>query len=102
IEASDWEQSVVAFLRKGAEEEPPVLVVSNFTPVRRNNYRVGVPRPGFWHELLNTDSKEYAGSGVGNMGGVDAVPIAWHGQRWSVVLTLPPLATLMLRPEVQE
>ncbi len=100
LEASDWENSVLTFLRKGDEGDPPVLVAANFTPVPRQNYRVGVPRSGLWRELLNSDAVEYRGSGQGNMGGVEASPIPWQGRPWSVVLTLPPLAAVFLRAEI--
>ena len=69
------------------------LVVCNFTPVVRHNYRIGVPRPGRYVERLNTDALEYGGSGVGNGGEVRSEPTAWHGHPQSLRLTLPPLAT---------
>ena len=75
-----------------------MLVVSNFTPVPRHGYRVGVPTPGLHRELLNTDAQVYGGSNVGNWGGLRAEPVAWHGQPHSLVLTLPPLAVLILKP----
>ena len=67
--------------------------------LRRLAYRLGLPRTGHWAELLNTDSEHYGGSNVGNLGGVDAVDEPWHGQPASAVVTLPPLAGLILRPE---
>jgi 1,4-alpha-glucan branching enzyme len=70
--------------------------VCNFTPVPRHGYRVGVPLPGLWRERLNTDSSLYGGSDVGNQGGVHSQEVAAHGRPHSVVLTLPPLATLIL------
>jgi 1,4-alpha-glucan branching enzyme len=69
-----------------------VLVVANFTPVPRYNYRIGVPTAGFWKELLNSDAGEYYGSSLGNFGGVEADSIPCHSQPYSVNLTLPPLA----------
>lgn len=75
-----------------------MLVVSNFTPVPRHGYRVGAPAGGDYRELLNTDGAAYGGSNVGNSGGVWAQPIAWQGQSYSLVLTLPPLATVVLKP----
>ena len=75
----------------------PVLVVCNFTPVPRANYRVGVPRGGRWRELLNSDAAIYGGSGMGNLGGVDAAPVPAHGRVHSLTLTLPPLATIVLQ-----
>jgi 1,4-alpha-glucan branching enzyme len=97
VDASDWQHSVISFLRRGRSEVEAVLVVCNFTPVPRHGYRVGVPAPGFWRELLNSDGREYGGSGVGNLGGTvgDAVPS--HGRDHSLVLTLPPLAVVFLK-----
>jgi 1,4-alpha-glucan branching enzyme len=97
VSRTDWEQSVVAFLRKAADA-PPVLVVCNFTPVARLDYRVGVPRPGHWRELLNSDAEAYGGSGTGNFGGVDADPIPYDGFDQSVSLSVPPLGALFLKP----
>ena len=71
-----------------------MLVVVNFTPVPREGYRIGLPAPGRWAERLNTDAALYGGSGMGNLGGVEAVAEPWHGQPCSATLTLPPLATL--------
>jgi 1,4-alpha-glucan branching enzyme len=69
-----------------------VLVVCNFTPVPRSSYGVGAPRPGFWREVLNSDSTEYGGSGMGNLGGVEAAAVPRHSRPWSLELTLPPLS----------
>ncbi|BAU48056.1 glycogen branching protein [Sulfurifustis variabilis] len=96
VDVHDWEQSVVSFLRKGRDEE--VLVVCNFTPVPRENYRVGVPRDGYWYELLNSDAEIYGGAGFGNLGGVEASPLPAHGHYHSVALTLPPLGIVLLKP----
>ena len=98
VDCNDWQSSVVAFLRRGRDPGDAVLVVSNFTPVVRSDYRVGVPRPGRWRELVNTDADAYGGSGQGNAGGVWAEPKAWHGRPHSLLLTLPPLSTLILKP----
>jgi 1,4-alpha-glucan branching enzyme len=95
---NNGEMSILAFLRKAAGE-PPVLVVSNFTPVPRQNFLVGVPQRGTWREILNSDAHEYGGSGWGNMGGVDSVPVSAHGRLDSINLNIPPLATLMFRWE---
>ncbi|WP_181705182.1 1,4-alpha-glucan branching protein GlgB [Chthonobacter rhizosphaerae] len=94
----DRENSVFAFLRKPADGGPPILAVSNLTPVPRHDYRVGVPLPGFWREILNTDAAEYGGSGLGNGGGREAEAVSAHGQPQSLPLTLPPLATVWLKP----
>jgi 1,4-alpha-glucan branching enzyme len=98
VDCNDWQSSVVAFLRRGRDPGDVVLVVSNFTPVVRSDYRVGVPRPGRWRELVNTDADAYGGSGQGNAGGVWAEPKAWHGRPHSLLLTLPPLSTVILKP----
>jgi 1,4-alpha-glucan branching enzyme len=98
VVGDDTANSVFAFLRYGNDEASPVLVVSNMTPVPRSGYRIGVPRPGTWHELLNTDSSFYGGSDLGNGGTVATTPLQSHGEAQSVELTLPPLATLFLRP----
>jgi 1,4-alpha-glucan branching enzyme len=97
IIGDDRAQSVFAFLRL-ADGAAPVLVVSNFTPVPRQAYRIGVPSAGMWRECINSDASDYGGSGMGNAGAVQAEPVASHGQPCSVMLTLPPLATIMLRP----
>ncbi len=96
IDLSDWEQSVVSFLRKGRSSNDLLLVVCNFTPIPRMNYRLGVPREGLWREVLNSDAKEYGGSGLGNLGGVEAEPILSHGKDYSISLTLPPLGVIFL------
>jgi 1,4-alpha-glucan branching enzyme len=98
IDCNDWEGSVVSFLRRARDPEDLVVVACNFTPVVRAGYRIGVPRPGFYRELLNTDAAVYGGSNVGNAGGVEAEPVAAHGHPCSLALTLPPLAAVFLRP----
>jgi 1,4-alpha-glucan branching enzyme len=99
IDVNNGDQSVLAFLRKSAGGGAPILVVCNFTPVPRSNYMVGVPARGIWRELINTDAREYGGSGGGNLGGVESVPVGAHGRVESINLALPPLATVMLRWE---
>jgi 1,4-alpha-glucan branching enzyme len=96
IEANDSDNSVLAFLRKGRDPQTPVIVVSSFTPVPRQQYRVGVPLPGTYDVILNTDSTAYAGSGHFLFDATEAEEIPWHGRPYSLKLTLPPLATLML------
>ena len=91
-------ESVVSFARFGADRGDVIVCVSNFTPVIRQGYRVGVPRPGYYAERLNTDAAIFGGSNVGNAGGVPSEPVPWHGQAQSINLTLPPLASLWLRP----
>ncbi len=94
VEANDTDNSVLAFLRL-AGEAAPVLVVCNFTPIVREDYRVGVPRAGRWVERINTDAQDYGGSGVGNLGSIEAEAVPAHGRPYSLRLTLPPLATLI-------
>ncbi len=97
VVGDDRQNSVFAFLRYGDETVPPVLVVCNMTPVPRTGYGIGVPRPGNWRELLNTDAACYGGSNIGNGGIVETVPVQRHGEAQSLEITLPPLATLFLR-----
>lgn len=101
VDFRDYEQSVISFERKGRAGEV-VLVVCNFTPVPRENYRVGVDRGGRWRELLNSDAVAYGGSGWGNFGSVEAEETESHGRRYSMSLTLPPLGVLYLKPEGSE
>jgi 1,4-alpha-glucan branching enzyme len=98
VNRGDWEASVLSFLRQ-APGCPPVLVVCNFTPVPRYNYRVGVPQGGRWREILNSDAEYYGGSGMGNQGGADAQPMPYEDLNQSLSLTLPPLAVLFFKPE---
>jgi 1,4-alpha-glucan branching enzyme len=97
IEANDADDSVYGFLRRNRAGDQIVVVVSNFTPRVRHNYRLGVPRPGYYAERLNTDASIYGGSNVGNAGGVRTQPLPAQGRLCSIDLTLPPLATLILR-----
>jgi len=96
VDLGNAEMSVIAFLRK-ASDGAPLLVICNFTPIPRSNFLVGVPNRGLWREILNTDAREYGGSGWGNFGGVESAPVSAHGRLESVNLSLPPLATLVLR-----
>jgi 1,4-alpha-glucan branching enzyme len=98
VDCCDAAASVLAFLRKGRSPHDVLLVVGNFTPVPRVGYRVGVSSGGYWRELLNSDAKEYGGSGMGNLGGVQADQVAAHGRPYSLNLTLPPLALVFLKP----
>jgi 1,4-alpha-glucan branching enzyme len=97
VDCHDSEQSVISLIRKGRTTHELVLIVCNFTPIPRENYRIGVPRDGYWKEVLNSDATLYGGSGQGNIGGVTAEPVPWHGQPQSLDLTLPPLAMLAMR-----
>jgi len=102
IDFSDWEQSVISFIRKDPASKTIILVVCNFTPVPRERYKIGAPKGGFWKEILNTDAREYGGSGWGNFGGVEAKEEAYHGRRYSLTLTLPPLACIYFKNTLLE
>lgn len=99
IDFSDQEKSITSFFRKSISGKDIILVVCNLTPVVRQNYRIGIPKSGFWREMLNSDGKEYGGSGQGNFGGVETAPVPFHGRSHSVSLTLPPLGILILKRE---
>jgi 1,4-alpha-glucan branching enzyme len=98
IAGGDIENSVVSFLRRGDAEEDLAIVVCNFTPVVRHDYRIGVPEAVAYEEALNTDDARYGGSGVGNGGRISPERVQAHGQEQSIALTLPPLATVILKP----
>jgi 1,4-alpha-glucan branching enzyme len=98
IDVTDADQSIVSLIRRGRSPQDIIVGVFNFTPVPRHNYQIGIPLAGRWLELLNSDAPLYGGSGQGNLGGVEAVPISVHGHRHSLTLTLPPLAALFLKP----
>ncbi|MDA8388687.1 MAG: 1,4-alpha-glucan branching protein GlgB [Nitrospiraceae bacterium] len=95
VDFSDWEGSTISFLRKSASET--MLVVCNFTPVPRYDYRVGVPSGGFWREVLNSDAAFYGGSGLGNAGGLPAADEPSHGRPFSLRVTVPPLAAVFFK-----
>ena len=97
VDANDGDNSVLSFLRRSEDPDDSVLVILNFTPVLRENYRIGVPQCGSWRELLNSDADAYGGSGKGNGGGVNSENQASHGFPCSINLTLPPLGALFLK-----
>jgi 1,4-alpha-glucan branching enzyme len=97
IDCSDNENSVVSFMRRARDPRDVVVVVLNFTPIVRHAYVVGVPEPGTYRELLNTDSEIYGGSNQGNGGAVETKPLAAHGHANRLELLLPPLSCLMLK-----
>ena len=98
IEGDDRERSVVAFLRHARDPEDSVVVVCNFTPVVREDYRIGAPSGGSYREILNTDARLYGGSDVGNGGSLEAESEPAHGRPYSLSLTLPPLGAVFLKP----
>ncbi|MFO0877347.1 MAG: 1,4-alpha-glucan branching protein GlgB [Gemmataceae bacterium] len=96
IDCTDTISSIVSFMRKASNGET-IVVVCNFTPVTRFGYRVGVPFPGFWSEVINSDAMIYGGSGQGNKGGFEAEEQEWHGRSWSLSLTVPPLGVMFFK-----
>ena len=98
IDFGDYEQSIVAFIRRAKDRDDFLVFVFNFTPVPRHGYRIGVPKPGLYRELLNSDSGIYGGSNVGNLGGRETEALSWHGLPHALLLDLPPLAGLILKP----
>jgi 1,4-alpha-glucan branching enzyme len=98
IDCSDTQQSILSLIRKD-NTRGLFAVVCNFTPVPRHDYRIGLPAEGHWKELLNSDAADYGGSGLGNMGRIEAGPLAAHGRSYSAALNLPPLACLFLKRE---
>ncbi len=99
VDCSDHESSVLSFLRQNKARTSRVMVILNLTPVVRRKYRVGLPEGGFWREALNSDSKIYGGSDVGNPGGVKAEPYQIHNQPFSAEFTLPPLSVIVFAPQ---
>jgi 1,4-alpha-glucan branching enzyme len=97
IDCNDSEDSVLSFIRKGKNADELMVVVVNATPVVREGYIVGVPRDGFYKEVLNTDASVYGGSNVGNIGGQKAANDPRQGRPYSLCLTLPPLAAIFLK-----
>lgn len=97
VDANDSQNSVVSFIRRGSSSDDLILFIVNLTPIVRYQYRVGVPRPGQWRELLNSDAEQYSGSGQGNLGGTEAGNVSWHGHHHSLALTLPPLGCIFLK-----
>jgi 1,4-alpha-glucan branching enzyme len=97
IDASDTDNSVLSFIRKARSSDEFIIVICNFTPVPRAGYRIGVPKAGYYREILNSDAAYYWGSNVGNAGGRGTDDIPMHGHPQSLSLTLPPLATIMLK-----
>ena len=97
VQVQEAEISLLSFLRRGADGSV-ALAVCNFTPVPRHNVLVGVPQGGYWREVLNSDAETYGGSGVGNLGAVEAQPVPWHGRPRALNLTAPPLGFVLLAP----
>jgi 1,4-alpha-glucan branching enzyme len=98
IDASDAEGGTLCFLRRGPSESDMVVVALNLTPMPHERFRIGLPDGGVWHEALNSDAEIYGGSGMGNLGRVEAASSPWHGRPYSAQLVLPPLSCVFLRP----
>ena len=99
VDCKDSQRSIISFLRRGRNANDQLLFVCNFTPVVRQNYRVGVPLDCYWKEILNSDAALYGGSGQGNFGGLPATPLPIHGRPFSLNMTLPPLGMVVFQPE---
>jgi 1,4-alpha-glucan branching enzyme len=97
IDCKNFEESIISFIRRGKNSEDTIAVICNFTPVPRHDYVIGLPFPGFWKELLNSDASVYGGSGGGNFGGAHAFPTPSHGFENHILLNLPPLSILFLK-----
>jgi 1,4-alpha-glucan branching enzyme len=99
VDCKDSQRSVISFLRRGRNPAEELLFMYNFTPVVRQNYRIGASQDGFWKEVLNSDAPLYGGSGQGNFGGLSAVPLPIHGRPFSLNVLLPPLAMVVFQHE---
>ena len=99
VDCKDSQRSVISFLRRGQRTEDQILFVCNFTPVVRENYRVGVPLEGSWKEILNSDAPLYGGSGQGNFGGLSTIPLPIHGRPFTLNMRLPPLGVVAFQPD---
>ena len=99
IDCHDSSQSVLSYLRKDRGAQSLAACAFNFTPVPRNDYRIGVPEPGFYREVLNSDAEIYGGTNMGNWGGAEAEALSWMGRPYSILVTLPPLGALVLVQE---
>ena len=99
IDCNDYDHSVLSWIRRAKDADDYLVCLFNFTPVVREGWRIGVPRDGWYHEILNSDAAVYGGSNVGNQGSVRAEAMPSHGHPWSVAVTIPPLGAVILKPE---
>jgi 1,4-alpha-glucan branching enzyme len=97
IDLHDAEKNVLSFLRKGKMANQRIAAVFNFSPIPHDSYRFGVPEKGHWTEIFNSDAKIYGGTGRGNFGGLDAIPIPLHGRDYSITVNIPPLGAVFFR-----
>ncbi|MDO4559122.1 MAG: alpha amylase C-terminal domain-containing protein, partial [Planctomycetia bacterium] len=102
IDCNNWEESILVFMRHSTRPEEKLIVAMNFTPVPRWSYRIGVPEPGIWYELFNSDAEYYGGGGVGNCGQCVAESIPMHGRPASMTVHVPPLGVVVFRRNVTE
>ncbi|MEW6001607.1 MAG: 1,4-alpha-glucan branching protein GlgB, partial [Nitrospirota bacterium] len=102
IDFTDADSGVISFIRKAKDANNFLVILCNFTPVPRTGYRIGVPEKCFYKEILNSDSKNYWGSNMGNAGGLNAEAIPWHKRPYSINATLPPLSIIILKPIKKE
>ena len=94
---SDAEQGIAGWLRTDERTGAVIVAAFNCLPEPRHNHRIGVPKPGIWKEIFNSDAREYGGSGQGNLGGVEASPLGWNQQTHSLTITLPPLGAAFFK-----
>jgi 1,4-alpha-glucan branching enzyme len=99
IDCTDADSSVLSFLRRARDPGDFIVAVANFTPVQRDTYRVGVPEPGFYREIMNTDAEKYGGTNVGNLGGVHAEAIPWNNHPYSIQIRMPALGVIYFKHE---
>ena len=97
LDCKDHEQSILSFIRTGKDQEDPIVIIFNHTPEVRHDYRIGLPHPGQWQEILNTDAEQFGGSNVTNTDNLDTDFIAAHGYEQSISLLLPPLGAIFLK-----
>jgi 1,4-alpha-glucan branching enzyme len=99
LDVNDADSSILSFLRRAIDPNDFLVVVANFTPLARENYRIGVPSSGVYTEIFNSDSSHYGGSNYGNLGAIEAEESPWNDRQWSLTMRIPPLATLILKPK---
>ncbi len=102
IDCNDWEKSVISFIRIGRDPDQQLVIVANFTPEMWKNYRIGLPKYGYWKEIFNSDSDYYGGSQQGNYGGLRTRPISMHGFDQSASITIPPLGIVIFKHQPEE
>ena len=99
LDANDSENSVISYVRHASNRRESIIVVCNLTPIPRHAYRIGVSEPGYYREILNSDAREYWGGGQGNLGGIEATLVPWHGRPYSISITAPPLGIVLFKKD---